>query len=627
MSLFPAHMRPPEIETTFELDRVLALPRRPPVNCERKGKIYSPEAQALAEYVTEQYALPKRACKCAELGEPCITQLNPAQAWTLRELRQNGGVVGLLPVGSGKTFIGILAALAVPDCKVAILLAKPDQRLHYERAYLRLREHFRVPHLTFYDKMTSKQSNYRVAGGGVPSLHFIAYSQLSQPDSTVLLESYEADLIICDEAHAVAARTTSRTGRLLRYLAKQEEIRFCAWSGTLIKKSIRDQAHLVAHALGDQSPMPLDPGEVDAWAAVFDPSPTPDKTSQIAVRLYDAFDKSEMTIERAFFDKGSNSNVCKGFRSHLLSTPGIVSTREASVSASNYMHELAVTKMPKDVLEALRKVRSEMIRPDGDILVDKLEQARCAREVASGFYYYWAFIHGEPDELIEAWFAARKKWNKELRVKLLGAEPHMDSPLLCANAAARAFHEPPYHGELPTWRCPAWPEWRDIRDQVEPDPRVKWLNDFLARDAAKWAKDHRGIVWYQSSAFGKKIAELAGLPYHGGGPEAEAKILAEKGDRSVIASIKAHGTGRDGLQKLFHEQLVIELPSSGDIWQQLFGRLCRPGQEHDEVHTWVPLHVMEFKEALRKAKRDAQFTYNMTGNEQFLLSADMDFSL
>ena len=164
--MFPASLRPPEIETTVELERVLALSRRPPVNCERRGRLYSPEAQALAEYVTAQYAVHRRGCKCSEMGEACITELNPAQAWTLRELRQNGGVVGLLPVGSGKTFIGILAPLAVAGCRVAILLAKPDQRLHYERAYLRLREHFKVPHLTFYDKNTSKMTNYRVEGGG-----------------------------------------------------------------------------------------------------------------------------------------------------------------------------------------------------------------------------------------------------------------------------------------------------------------------------------------------------------------------------------------------------------------------------------------------------------------------------
>lgn len=625
MSLFPANLRRIEVDTISELDRILELPRRQPVNCERRGKLYSPEAQALAEYVTDQYALPKRACKCEELGETCITQLNPAQAWTLRELRQNSGVVGLLPIGSGKTFISILAALAVVDCKTAILLAKPDQRLHYERAYLRLREHFRVPNLTFYDKNTARMTNYRV--GGVPSLHFIAYSQLSQPDSTILLEQYNADLVICDEAHSVSARTTTRTGRLLRYLAKQENIRFCAWSGTLIKKSIRDQAHLVAHALGDQSPMPVDPGEVDEWAAVFDPSILPDRTSQIAKRLYDVFDKTQPTIESAFYGRGGNTNLCKGFRKHLLETPGIVSTRESAVAASNYFHEFITTKMPKNVKDALTSVRTEMLRPDGDILVDHLEQARCAREVASGFYYYWAFIHNEPEWLINQWFAARKIWNKSLRVKLLEAEAHMDSPLLCANAAERAFRQPIYKGELPIWTEPSWPEWRDIKDKVNPDPRVKWLDDFLARDAARWAKDHRGIVWYQSSALGKKIAEIVGLPYHGGGPDAEAKILAEKGDRSIIASIRAHGTGRDGLQKIFNEQLFVELPSAGDIWQQCLGRLCRPGQECDEIHTWIPLHVIEFKEALRKAMRDANFTYNMTGNEQFLLSADLDFSL
>jgi hypothetical protein len=134
-------------------------------------------------------------------------------------------------------------------------------------------------------------------------------------------------------------------------------------------------------------------------------------------------------------------------------------------------------------------------------------------------------------------------------------------------------------------------------------------------------------VWCQSRALGLKIAEIAKLPYHAGGPDAEAKILAEKGDRSVIASIDAHGAGRDGLQFKFYKQLVAEPPSSADRWEQLLGRLCREGQDADTIETEVYAHTHEVKDALRKAFTLAEFIEATTPNSQLLLAADIDFDL
>jgi hypothetical protein len=622
----------------MDFERVLALPRRAPLDCERDllTRQYSPEAQALAEYVSEWYALPPRKCVCRDLGHSqCITQLNPAQAWGLREAKKLSGGVGLLGVGSGKTILSILAPLAVPDCKVAVLLAKPDQRIHYWNAYLRLREHFRVPSFVF-DRL---EDGYGGIVKGAPALHFVPYSLLSQAKSTELLERMNPDLIICDEAHSVSARTSSRTNRLLRYLSKNQGIRFCAWSGTLVKKSIKDQAHLMGYALGLGSPMPIDEDDVAAWAGVFDPAPVPDTETSTAKKLYRAFDRTPER-KRSWADRGGvNEGVRQGYRDHVLATPGVISTRESSVGCSLPFYERKV-ELPAAVKKALIDVRELMKRPDGEELVEATEIAACARNVASGFYFYWAFLNipctCPPNILIEQqrcehcqfineWYKRRSAWNSELRVRLAKFEPHMDSPLLCTNAAMRAYQDPLYDGDLPVWSAQKWQAWADIKDDVDYAPRVKFIDEFFARDAAEWAKEHCGIVWTQSSALGRKIAELTGVEYHGGGQQAEAKILAEKGDRSIVASLKAHGTGRDGLQHKFRKQYFAEPPASGDVWQQALGRLARPGQEADSVETWVARHSHEVKEALRNAIRDAEFTESMTGNKQLLLAADMDF--
>lgn len=642
MSLFPQnvleHAQSQAVaEYRMDFERVMALPRRAPLNCDRTAGEYSIDAQALAEYVTEQYALPRRGrCKCKEQGyQHCIDKLNPVQAWTLREAKKIGGAIGMIPVGGGKTFTGILMPLAIPDCKVAVLLAKPDQRIHYWKAYLRLREHFRVPSFVF-DKLDDE---YGAIVTGAPVLHFVPYSLLSQAKSTALLERMNPDLIICDEAHSVSARTSSRTNRLLRYLADvKNQVRFCAWSGTLVKKSVRDQAHLMSHALGVGSPMPLDPDDVEAWAAVFDPSPVPDTETQTAIKLYGAFDRGGR--QRKWYERGGvNEGVRQGYREHVLATPGVISTRESSVGCSLPFHQ-RVIKLPDEVRNALTNVRTLMKRPDGEELVEATEIAACARNVASGFYYYWAFpgipctcgpnvfveeMRCEHCQFINEWYKRRTAWNKELRQKLQHFEVHLDSPMLCTNAAMRAYQDEPYVGDLPVWHADTWRPWAAIKDDVQYVPRVKWIDDFFACDAAQWATEHRGVVWCQSSAFGRKVAELAGIAYHGGGPQAEANILAEKGDRSIVASLKAHGTGRDGLQLKFREQYFAEPPASGETWQQALGRLARPGQEADSVETWVARHSDEVRDALENAIRDAEFIESVTGNKQLLLAADFSF--
>src|SRR4029079_1128424 len=153
-------------------------------------------------------------------------------------------------------------------------------------------------------------------------------------------------------------------------------------------------------------------------------------------------------------------------------------------------------------------VRNDWIRPDQEELVEITEQVRCAKEIGSGFYYHFVYSRGEPPELIEEWFAARKAWNRELRLRLFKSEPNLDSESLCANAAERAWRTPPYEGNFPVWPAEAWPAWAAIKDKVEPQSRAVWIDDYLAADAAKWGLENKGIIWYHSRAFGLKVAEV-----------------------------------------------------------------------------------------------------------------------
>lgn len=710
------------IAPVSDLERILALPRRPPVNCDRdsRTKLLAPETQALVEVMTERFARPKRAtCACrprrislrsdgmlsiqrilpenepaedpltisfeafaadhransfeAETvrtvrnlrpgdnvllpaadggqGHPCITTLNAIQSWMLREAPRVGGALGFIAVGAGKTALGILTPLAFTDCKLAVILAEPSQRTHYRAFYLRMREHFRVPSMVFDDQL----AGFTVPG--TPPLHFLPYSKLSHPSSTDLLDRLNPDVIIADEAHRVAA-VSSRTRRVLRFLtakiAQRERdlregkpvmdraVRFVAWSGTLESRSIRDTQHLAAHALGTGSPLPLDPEVANEWSAVIDPSNQPDRSSPTAKSLQRAFIGREIdstTLVEILTGSGE-SKLRSGYCKRRTETPGIISTTSSSIGAALYMSLRPTPKMPEAIKKALTMVRAGE-RPDGDLLVDQSEIVRCVRDVASGYFYYWKFDPKTPDSLIEEWFRRRKLWAKELRAKLQRAEVHLDSPLLCTNAAIRYWAKEKYTGELPVWASETWPAWAEIKDQVPHEARVQWIGDgtpeaadpnthpgyYLARDAAKWAKDNLGVVWYLSDPFGRKVAELAGLPCHGGGPDAEKNILSEKGNRSIVASIIAHGAGRDGLQRLFSTQLITQMSSSNLRIEQLLGRLHREGQKADAITTQIYLPVAETTEAFRKVLAQAEFNYAMTGNEQKILLCDRDFDV
>lgn len=711
MNIYDVPPLPPEAmaEVPDDLTRITRLDQREVVDCERLHdgtRRWTPEAQALISFVTAKYIRPPRlSCGCRGrhvevradgitvfqegppgqppmapvfmtkqlfeqdnnhdplavkkvlalgsgesvflkgLGHPfCITELNPVQSWTLWEAPRVGGTFGMISVGGGKSFLGILLPLSMPHLRTWVILIKPDQRMHYVNSYLRLREHFRVPSIVFDDARGS------IIVPSTPVLRVVPYSTLSNPKSTQMLEGYDPDGIIADESHLLAAKSSSRTMRFLRFMTKRNaegrSVHFFNWSGSTVKKSVKDCAHLAAHSLGLGSPYPILPDVVEDWSVVMDPSNMPDYTSTTAKNLRRAFGRQVSAGVPEAFLSGMDFGIREGHRDRVIRTPGVISTKSSSISCSITIRERKAPKMPEVVRKALRGVRGSLLdeepqRPDGDIITETVEQARIAREVCSGHFGYWKFRKEDSDELILEWYACRKAWNREVRAKLLQGEPHMDSHMLCEHAAERAWRVPLYEGDLPVWPAVSWPAWVAIRDRVTYEERVRWIGHdlpeaadpathpgyFLARDAAAWAQDNIGVVWCQSRALGMKIAELAKLPYHGGGPEAEAKILSEDGSRSVIASIKAHGTGRDGLQFHFHKQLLPESPSSGDMYEQVLGRLAREGQREDTVETEIYRHTGELREAFRKALMYAEFIEATTPNKQALLAADINFDV
>ena len=599
------YMKGQAVGESRDLRRVLALPRRTRPS----------DAQLLewAQYIKQHLGTGITSCECeTKYKRRCCANLLPVQAWALYEASTVGGLLGPIGVGHGKTLLDLLTPMVVDDCKTAVLLLPPNLKAQM----LEVDWHFYGQHWTLPN----------LAGGrwiapGRPTLHVVAFSELSGSRATDLLDRLRPDVVVVDEAHSVRNRTAARTKRFRRFV-EQHHPRVFAWSGTLTSRSLKDYADLSNFALGEASPAPLHWPTVEEWAGHLDPgefrSP-PGRLSQF----------------------GADARM--GFAKRVVETNGVVSSGDtASCQASLVISERKV-EAPAVVQQHLEALEATWTRPDGEELIDAMSVGRCARELSCGFYYRWRWPRKEPVEVIERWLKARKEWHKELREKLKLSRPHMDSPLLCAKAAIRWYKGythverdehgveverrdvPPRstQGPLPVWPSLCWPEWGEVRDSAKPETEAIWLDDFLVEDCLAWLQEGPGLLWYEFDGLAQRIMrvsrERSGQVLHAGpGADGNQRVLSLSGVERVCASIRAHGTGKN-LQQ-FARNLVANPPSSGSDWEQLIGRTHRAGQQEDEVTVEVYRHTGAVLKAVEKARELSEYIEESFGASQKLAS-------
>lgn len=619
------------VSPSAELTRIAELPRRPQVD------LKSMTAQAIVLRETAKYARDRTGlgpCLCRQLNpdQGCITQLLPQQAVVTREISMVGGCVAALPVGAGKSMLDILAPLALgldaSKDEQALLLVPANLIKQICDDYQLMAEHFQVPGIIAH----RPDRDFTILVPGKPILRVMTHNAISLPKESDFIDRLKPAAIIIDECDAFGCLTSARTMRLLRVFQNfGEYTKFCCWTGSLADKSHTEFAHLFAFALKDRSPMPLDSDVTEDIARCLDATDSPCPPGALMQFVTDT-DVGNTEIARAR----------SAFRRRLAETLGFVVTGTIDVmrvgsddKATGDVVGLdvvarAVPEIPDKIVQALEKVRG-MKRPDtmagaefDDPIEDDLEQAKYAREVACGMFYYAHFERGEPQDLIKEWYAAKSAWFCERREEKLKGVRFMDSEKLCEDAAKRAHGDLP-EDDLPTWKANNWPWWRDIQKRewrdsegrvqvgVKPEQRAHRLSSFLVEDAAKWGLENKGLIWYGMVELGEWIAELSGLPLHGGGAKAEALLKAEMRsgrNRSMIVSIKSHGRGRNGLQHHFASQYVINTLSSGKWWEQVLGRLHRMGQRRERVHTEVCLHTPELRKSFDQALRRSDYVYD-----------------
>ncbi len=591
------------VRSSPDLARVLALPKRPrPSESELRGR---------ASALRARLGTGASSCECkSKYNSPCCQDLLLTQALALGEAEAVGGLLGPIGVGHGKTLLDLLIAMVVPGCKVAVLLLPPNLKAQLlERDWHFYGQHWRLPNL----------AGSRWIVPGRPTLHVVAYTELSSSRSSDLLTRLQPDVIICDEAHSVRNRTASRTKRFLRYLNEHKDVKLFCWSGTLVSRSLKDYAHLSNHALREGSPTPLEYPAVEEWAKALDPGDTRTFAGAL-LGLCAPGQKLEQAWEQRLND-----------------TPGVVSSPDSGGCKASLVISEFKAEPPLKIKQMLSFLEETAERPDGEQLVDVMSVARAAKELSCGFYYRWRWPRKEPQEVIEKWLMVRKEWHKEMRERLQRSGEFMDSPLLLTKAAIRWHDGYTYierdeegkevcrhtiephskKGPHPTWASEWWPAWREVRDTAQPETEAVWVDDFLVKRAVEWLREGPGLLWYEFKAFGEAVA--AAYPEAtlcGPGEEGNQKVLHLTGKESCIMSIKAHGTGKN--LQAFNRNLIANPPSDGAISEQLLGRTHRTGQVADEVTAEYFRHTEAFRNAIDKARGLSRFISNTFGAKQIL---------
>lgn len=627
----------PPVQMSHDLRRVLGLPRR---MLELDG---TERAETIIQLQTERYARPERKkCRCAEIDperhrdEGCIKTLRLVQSLALREIGICGGLLGPIGVGHGKTLIDLLAPLAFQQVgkELCVLAVPPGLVTQLLNDYRYIGQHFRMPQIVIhghgYSNTCNKMDPEVPLERGAPVVHVVPYSRLSRPEATDWLSTHlKPEALIADEAHKLRSIKTSATAkRVKRYMEDHPEVRFACWSGSITSKKIQDYAHLAAWALRGGSPLPLEEMVVDDWGRAYNPSDNPADPG----RLMELCEPGE--------------NFKDGFRRRIIETIGVVTTSAPAVDCELELYERQAPDVPQAIKDALKMVRGELKdqdgpqRPDGEELVDALSQARVAMQVACGFYYKWIFPRCEfprDQPLVDEWREKRGNWFREVRQKLKHSDEHLDSPRLVQNAAERAWGDRPALRDLPVWKAKHWTAWRDIEKKVYYDQKTVWLDEYLVHDVVKWALEQPaktgrgGVVWYEHGAFGERVSAISKLPMFGGGKDAKIALLGdtklgipgEDGSRSVVCSIKALGTGTNGMQHRWNEALIPVPMSTPDGWEQTLGRLHRIGQRAARVRYGFYRHTEEMQRHVDAALAAALYVEGLHGRQKIVQGFDL----
>jgi hypothetical protein len=550
----------------FDNDQVLATPEFRRI-CSLPRRTYTPEQmEKLATFYTERL---KR--------ESGTMKLKPSQGVALHEIAMTGGLFGPLGVGAGKTLITLLAPSVIPCLRPTLILPASLVEKTY-RDIQTLTKHWHLRQ----------------------DVMILTYQSLGLAKNSENLERRNPDLLILDEAHKARNHTAAVTRRITRYVSQNPQCKVIAVSGTMMKDSIKDFAHMLEWVLKDQTPFPRNTQELNLWADALDETVNPLKKAKPGALLgLVAAEKIEAL--------GPQRAARVGVRNRILETPGVIATSSDSVDATLIIraHPYHVSETTEKNFQTLRELWET---PDGWALEHAPVAWAVARQLALGMHY---ILDPRPPQ---EWLNARRDWAAFVR-ETLKKSHHLDSELQVAQACDA--------GLLPNDELEAW---RKIKPTFIPNLVDVWHDDSALIECEKWMGKHSGIVWVAHRFFGKELSKRTGIPYYSnmGIDEPTGKFVEDHPHNSpMILSIDANKEGRN-LQN-WTKNLITSCPSSVEIMEQLIGRTHRHGQKSDEVEVDILVGCVEHYNSFQNALMRAQPAQDIQGVSQKLLLATVDF--
>lgn len=512
--------------------------------------------------------------------------LRPVQQQALRTLAENGGLLGGIGVGHGKSFIALLAGM-VAHADVSIVLVAPAT----------------VPIMQDLLKVCTERYF-------LPTTHILSWGALSQTDSGDLLEKLVAGhgriCVVADEAHCARNASAARTKRLMRFLNAHPDATFVAMSGTLTSRRLRDFAHLAHRALGASAPVPRGQ-ELEAWDTVL----ANDYRSPADVAsVKPLWQWAEVTKNKPFPKAGTVlpdevvAYLADAFGERLQTCPGVVLTQDLSCGASLYINQMQTTG-ENPVFRKLWVMAEEIAKtykdPEGTLLCDDAEIARTAKRLSLGYYYKWEWPSGSVNH---EYLDIRQNWGRVCR-KALQGNAAFDTEF----GLAKFINTYP-NGVPPEW-LEAWTDWVAVRKGPNlPETVAYWISDEPLQTLVDLAQRESAILWYDEEAVADKL-EALGMPVVRAG-----QVLHERSAVPLALSVRAHGTGLN--LQAWSKNVFACVPGGGTQWEQVLGRTHRAGQQEDEVWAWVPAWSGPLRSGLKSARQDAGWIERSTGNRQRL---------
>lgn len=567
------------------------------------------------------------------------------QAQAVLAFDKCGGALLPIGVGLGKTGTALMILqrfLSSGQGRKALLLFPVHliQAL-VERHIPEWRDRIHLPTTFHHFSGRGRHARMSLAQSDAPGIYVYPYTLLSQETSLDELGAIDADLVVADEVHRLKNPRAASTKRVLHFLGERKP-RFVGMSGTITSKGIMDYWHLIDAALGEGSPLPRRSTLAYTWSMALDSGAVPSpgllagSLGPLVAWAQSNYPDEDWTGRRGI------EKARTAYRLRLTSAPGVVASGEDRPSTSLVFEDLRAPEPGPELKKLLTTLREDYETPQGEPIDHAIHVYKWEFELA-GAGFYNSLVWPDPEEYARTHHIPvsesedllararlhheiQKEYRAELRDFFKDAPIGLDQPKQVGLSIA-------HHGarDVGPTLARLWQRLRDADFPGRPE-RLKIpvrVDDFKIRAAVAWAeglKGQGGVIWYFNREVGRWLHEM--IPdsvFCPAGAQRELEAIGDpvrggKGDRVCIASIKAHGEGRN--LQAFENQLFVQWPRAAPLAEQTLGRLHRTGQMADEllVHNLIGLDFDEVNRAATLA--DAIYIQETTGAAQKVLYAD-----